>query len=87
MERLSNPLQAKKGEIKMIAFDSGQLRIARRNVKPRLKLKDVADIMGFKTAASVANRENGLTSTTADELAKFANLYNVDVQTFFIPDV
>ena len=68
----------------MIAFDSGQLRIARRNVKPRIKLKDVADKMGFKTAASVANRENGLTSTTADELAEFANLYNVDVSDFFV---
>ena len=71
----------------MIAFDPGQLRIVRRNIKPRLKLKDVADRMRFKTAASVANRENGLTSTTADELAKFANLYNVDVKTFFILDV
>lgn len=79
-----NPLQVKKGEIKMIAFDSGQLRITRRNVKPRIRLKDVADKMGFKTAASVANRENGLTSTTADELAKFANLYNVDVSDFFV---
>lgn len=68
----------------MINFDPGQLRIARRNVNPRLKLKHVADKMGFKTAASVANRENGLTSTTADELAEFANLYNVDVQNFFI---
>jgi len=79
-----NPLQVKKGEFKMIAFDSGQLRIARRNVKPRLKLKDVADRMGFKTAASVANRENGLTATSADELAEFANLYNVDVSDFFV---
>jgi len=68
----------------MIAFDSGQLRITRRNVKPRIRLKDVADKMGFKTAASVANGENGLTSTTADELAKFANLYNVDVSDFFV---
>jgi len=71
----------------MITFDAGQLRIARRNVKPRLKLKDVADKMGFKTAASVANRENGLTATTADELAEFANLYNVPIENFFIMSV
>jgi len=68
----------------MISFDSGQLRIARRNVKPRLKLKNVADRIGFKTAASVANRENGLTATSADELAEFTNLYNVDVSDFFV---
>lgn len=69
----------------MIRFNPGQLRLARRNNK--LKLIDVANHLLFKTPASVANRENGLTSTTADDLAAFANLYNVPVQYFFIDDV
>ena len=65
----------------MIRFNPGQLRLARRNNK--LKLIDVANHLLFKTPASVANRENGLTSTTADDLAAFADLYNVPVQYFF----
>lgn len=64
----------------MKVFDSGLLRIARRN--SGFTLKEVADTL-FISASCIAGKENGSIRVFADELPLFSKLYGVDIETFF----
>lgn len=65
----------------MKVFNSGQLRIARRNAK--LTLRDAAKALNF-SASCIAGKENGIVRVFADELHTFAKIYNVSLENFFV---
>ena len=64
----------------MIEFDCGQLRLARR--KAGLKQVEAAEALGYSRSV-MCQIENG---ATADEIARFANFYNVDDVREFFPE-
>ncbi len=64
----------------MIVFDLGALRQCRK--KLRLKQSDVAAKI-CKSAGCVSKQENGEMRVSAEDLAAYANLYNVQVALFY----
>ena len=67
----------------MIEFDCGQLRLARR--KAGLKQVEAAEALGYSRSV-MCQIENGARAATADEIARFANFYNVDDVREFFPE-
>lgn len=68
----------------MKIFDSGLLRIARRNAG--FTLRDAAKSLHF-SVSSIASKENGIVRVFADELPAFSNLYNFRLENFFIEKI
>ncbi len=64
----------------MIVFDPGTLKQCRKKLK--LKQSDVARKI-CKAPACVSRQENGEMRVSAEDLAVYANLYDVDVNTFY----
>ncbi|SEA35860.1 Helix-turn-helix domain-containing protein [Selenomonas ruminantium] len=64
----------------MIVFDPGTLRQCRK--KLRLKQADVANKI-CKSAGCVSKQENGEMRVSADDLAAYANLYDVSIGSFY----
>ena len=64
----------------MIVFDPGMLRQCRRKLK--LKQADVATEL-CKSPGCISKQENGEMRVSADDLAAYANLYEINVDIFF----
>lgn len=64
----------------MIVFDPGMLRQCRKKLK--LKQVDVAREL-CKSPACIGRQENAEMRVSADDLAAYANLYDVNVDKFF----
>ena len=61
-------------------FDPGMLRQCRKKLK--MKQVDVAREV-CKSSGCVSRQENGEMRVSADDLAAYANLYDVGVDTFY----
>lgn len=59
----------------MTSFNPRRLRAER--VARGLSQDDMAEKMGWKSRAPYAKRENGIVSTSADELAEFAKILEI----------
>lgn len=68
----------------MIVFDPGMLRQCRRKLK--LKQVDVARKL-FKASGCISKQENEEMRVSADDIAAYANLYGVTVNTFYKEDL
>ena len=64
----------------MIVFDPGTLRQCRKKLK--FKQSDVA-MKICKAPGCISRQENGEMRVSADDLAAYANLYDVGVDTFY----
>ena len=64
----------------MIVFDSGMLRQCRRKLK--FKQSDVAAKI-CKSAGCVSKQENGEMRVSAEDLAAYAHIYGVKVDSFY----
>ena len=65
----------------MLVFDYGMLRACRRAIQ--LKQSDVAQVLHC-TAATISNIENGKVQLKADDLACLAELYQQNVNDFYV---
>lgn len=64
----------------MKVFDSGMLRVARRQC--HMKQVDVAKVLSV-TPQTIGNMENSKVRTTAEDLAVLADLYQMDIRDFY----
>lgn len=52
--------------------------------KNNLSIRDVSEILGFKTTQGYFYKENGRSKITAEELKILADLYGVPMESLFI---